>query len=394
MTLTRCITSKIKHGLDRGKSILLLGPRQTGKTTLIKTLSYDRYLNLMDNELRRHYEQSPSSLIGEIKALAGSLKRQPQVIIDEVQRCPDLMNAVQLLIDDKVAQFIITGSSARKLRRQTEINLLPGRVISLTLAPLILSELPHTISLEDQLNYGTLPGIILLKNNEDKNIDLMSYSNIYLEEEIRAESLVRDLGHFSRFLQLSAGESGLITNFHRLSEDVGVSHVTVKEYYQILEDCMIAIRIDPFIQGSRKRLIKSSRYIYFDLGVRRACAKENIFTTEKTYGNLFEQWVALTIWRWQRYFAPLQTLHFWRDANGPEVDLIIKADHELLPIEIKWTTHPTAKDARHLQLFMQEYPAAKRAIIICRTPFRCEISKNVLAIPWDGVENFLKECYT
>src|SRR3990167_11537682 len=138
MIVTRCITSKIKHGLERGKSILLLGPRQTGKTTLIKTLPHDRYLNLMDNELRRHYEQFPSSLLGEIKALSGSVERQPQIIIDEVQRCPDLMNVIQLLIDDKVAQFIITGSSARKLRRQTEINLLPGRVISLTLAPLIL----------------------------------------------------------------------------------------------------------------------------------------------------------------------------------------------------------------------------------------------------------------
>src|SRR3990167_6332286 len=122
MIVTRCITSKIKHGLERGKSILLLGPRQTGKTTLIKTLPHDRYLNLMDNELRRHYEQLPSSLLAEIKTLAASLKRRPQIIIDEVQRCPHLMNILQLLIDEKIAQCIITGSSARKLRRQTEIN--------------------------------------------------------------------------------------------------------------------------------------------------------------------------------------------------------------------------------------------------------------------------------
>ena len=283
MILTRCVKSKIERGLERGKSILLLGPTQTGKTTLIKTLPHDRYLNFMDNELRRHYEHSPSSLLGEIKTLALSLRKQPRVIVDEVQRCPDLMNSLQLLIDEKIAQFIITGSSARKLRRHTEINLLPGRVISLTLAPLIPSELPHITSIEEQLNYGTLPGIILLKNNEDKNTDLMSYANIYLEEEVRAESLVRDLGHFSRFLQLSASESGEITNFNRLSEEVGISHTTIKEYYQILEDCMIAIRVDPWIQGIRKRLIKSSRYFYFDLGVRRACAKENTPLTPKNY---------------------------------------------------------------------------------------------------------------
>lgn len=391
MILTRCIKSKITHGLERGKSVLLLGPRQTGKTTLIKTLQHDRYLNLMDNELRRHYEQSPSSLLGEIKALATSLKKQPVVIIDEVQRCPDLMNSLQLLIDEKIAQFIITGSSARKLRRQTEINLLPGRVISLTLSPLIPSELPKEISLEEQLNYGGLPGIVLLENNEDKNIDLMSYSNIYLEEEVRAESLVRDLGNFSRFLQLSAAESGGITNFSRLSEDVGISHTTIKEYYQILEDCMIAIRVDPLIQGTRKRLIKSSRYFYFDLGVRRACAKESAPVAEKEYGNLFEQWVTLTTWRWQQYFAPMQTLHFWRDANGPEVDLIIKSDHELLPIEVKWTANPTMKDARHLQLFMQEYKQAKQAVIVCRAPFQREIDKNILVVPWNEWQSFLEK---
>jgi len=393
MILTRCVTNKITHALERNKSILLLGPRQTGKTTLIKTLPHDRYLNLMDNELRRHYEQSPSSLLGEIKLLASSLGKQPQVIIDEIQRCPDLMNSLQLLIDEKIAKFIITGSSARKLRRHTEINLLPGRVVSLTLAPLIPSELPAMLSLEDQLNYGTLPGIVLLNNIEDKNTDLMSYANIYLEEEIRAESLVRDLGHFSRFLQLSASESGMITNFSRLSQDIGISHLTVKEYYQILVDCMIAIRIDPLIAGARRRLIKSSRYYYFDLGVRRACAKESAPVSEKNYGHLFEQWVTLTTWRWQQYFAPLQTLHFWRDANGPEIDLIIKSDHELWPIEVKWSKNPSEKDAKHLSLFMREYPEAKQGIIVCRAPYRKEIVKNIIAIPWHEWQAFLEETF-
>ncbi|OGO93461.1 MAG: hypothetical protein A3F41_01085 [Coxiella sp. RIFCSPHIGHO2_12_FULL_44_14] len=391
MLLNRSITSQISQGLERGKSILLLGPRQTGKTTLIKSLPHDRYLNLMDSALRRHYEQSPSHLLGEIKALNQSLHKPPCVIIDEVQRCPELMDVVQLLIDEKIAQFMITGSSARKLRRHSKINLLPGRVIALTLAPLLLAELPYPVSLEDQFNYGTLPGIVLLKNNEDKNTDLMSYTSVYLEEEVRAEALVRDVGHFSRFLQLSAAESGSITHFNRLSEHIGISHTTIKEYYQILEDCMIAIRIDPLIHGVRKRLVKSSRYIYFDLGVRRACAKENIVFDEKTLGHLFEQWVTLITVYWQRYFASMQTLRFWRDANGPEVDLIIQSDHEWLPIEVKWTAHPTAKDIRHLQLFMREYPEARRAVVVCRAPFRREIEKNILAIPWQEWPKFLEE---
>ena len=315
----------------------------------------------------------------------------PLVIIDEVQRCPDLMNSIQLLIDDNTAQFIITGSSARKLRRKSELNLLPGRVISLTLSPLIESEMPSSTTLIDQLNYGNLPDIVLQENNNDKDEDLISYTDIYLEEEIRMEALVRDLGPFSRFLQLSAAESNQIVNFHKISQSVGVSHNTIKQYYQILEDCMIAIRIDPLIESSvRKRLIKSSRYLYFDLGVRRACAKEASPLPESCYGDLFEQWVTLMTWRWQRYFAPLQSLCFWRDSNGPEVDIIIKTSREWLPIEVKWTENPTAKDARHLKVFMEEYTQAKKAIIICRAPYEKKISDTITAIPWQQWQTYLK----
>lgn len=392
--LTRCIKAKIESGLARGKSILLLGPRQTGKTTLIKSLPHDRYTNLMDNALRRHYEQAPESLRQEIQALATTTQKMPLVIIDEVQRCPEIMNTIQLLIDDNVAQFIITGSSARKLRRHSNLNLLPGRVISLYLSPLIQSELPPSISLTDQFNYGTLPGIALLEKHENKNEDLMSYTDTYLEEEVRAESLVRDLGPFSRFLKLSAAESGQITHFNRLSEAVGISPVTLKEYYQILEDCMIAIRLDPFIQNSaRKRLIKASRYIYFDLGVRRACANEGAPLSEKQYGQLFEQWLILETWRWKHYFAPLLSLYFWRDSNGPEIDLVIQSNDDLLPIEVKWTNNPRNKDMRHLQLFMQEYPQAKRAVIVCQIPYPQQLKDNIIALPWQEWQNYLEKTY-
>jgi predicted AAA+ superfamily ATPase len=392
--LSRCIRGKIEAGLARGKSILLFGPRQTGKTTLIKSIDHDRYTNLMNSALRRHYEQKPESLIEEIKALAESLSKKPLVIIDEVQRCPEIMNIIQLLIDDNLAQFIITGSSARKLRRYSHLNLLPGRIISLNLAPLIQSELPNNVSLIDQLNYGSLPGIILQENPLDKAQDLSSYTDVYLEEEVRAEALVRDLANFSRFLHLSAAESGEITNFSRLGEAVGISHVTIKEYYQILEDCLIAIRLEPFIENSvRKRLIKSPRYIYFDLGVRRSCANESAPIPEKQYGPLFEQWVILETWRWQHYFAPRLRLFFWRDSNGPEVDLVIQAENDLLPIEIKWTENPDEKDIRHLRLFMQEYPQAKKALVICRVPYARKLHEHITAIPWQAWQQYLEKKY-
>lgn len=168
----------------------------------------------------------------------------PLVIIDEIQKVPPLLDVIQEIIDQKLAQFILTGSSARKLRREKTLNLLPGRLVSLRLDPLLHEELLD-LGLEAMLTYGALPGIALQANNDDRETDLSSYVETYLEEEIRAEALVRNIGQFSRFLEYAGLESGSIVNYSALSQEIGVSHTTIASYFEILEDCLITERVDP-----------------------------------------------------------------------------------------------------------------------------------------------------
>lgn len=194
--IPRAIEPDLKSTLERGKSILLLGPRQTGKTTLLKHLNAaDLSYTLLDPELRLRLERSPNLLRQEIAAFNQMHhKTLPLVMIDEVQKIPALMDVVQLIIDNQEAQFILTGSSVRKLRRHPQFNLLPGRVINFHLDPFMLSELTTPLpSVESFLIYGSLPGIYLESKNTIKQVELESYVTNYLEEEIRGEALVRHL---------------------------------------------------------------------------------------------------------------------------------------------------------------------------------------------------------
>lgn len=200
MYYPRAIEPELTRHLARGKSILLLGPRQTGKTTLIGSLDADLSISLVSPGVRQRYERYPSLLAGEVRALPRSAKRRkrPLVCVDEVQKVPALMDVGQELIDGGEAQFVFTGSSARKLRRTHEINLLPGRVVALRLDPLMIEEL-RPANVEDALLFGGLPAIQPLRHKPDKETDLRSYVETYLEEEIRQEALVRKVGAFGRF---------------------------------------------------------------------------------------------------------------------------------------------------------------------------------------------------
>jgi predicted AAA+ superfamily ATPase len=293
--ISRKIEEIIQQTVQRGKSILLLGPRQTGKTTLIThQLQPDINYTFAKPEVRLRYEKDLGLLERELSAYKNKSKKSPLVFIDEVQKIPIIMDAIQDLIDRKIAQFILTGSSARKLKHGSEINLLPGRVVALTLDPLNLGELPEPIPLlEELLIYGSLPGIIE-QPSTIRDIELTSYVTTYLEEEIRAEAVVRNVGGFARFLELAASESGNIMNFNKLSQEIGVAGSTIADYYQILEDCLIINRIDPIINSiSHRRLIKSPKYLFFDLGIRRACAGEGVKLSIRALGALFEQFVGL-----------------------------------------------------------------------------------------------------
>jgi predicted AAA+ superfamily ATPase len=355
--LTKIIIKTLKT-----KSILLLGPRQTGKTTLLSKLSFSKTYNLAQSKLRLKYEKQPSLFSDEIRNLTD---KSPLIYVDEIQKVPDLMDEIQVLVDEKVALFCITGSSARKLKRGSQTNLLPGRVALLRLDPLNYTEIPN-FNLNHVLIFGSLPAILLESNNRAADKMLRDYVELYLQEEVRAEALVRNVGIFHRFLELAAIESGRIVNFSKISKDVGVSYHTIQSYYAILEDCLIIERIDPLTESSfnRKKLVKSSKYLFFDLGVRRIAANEGLRLPREHLGLIFEQWVGLEIIRYFRSKSLSYQLKFWSDPDGPEVDWVIQFDGNYFPIEVKYSESISTSDCRHLKTFEQEYSNAKKGIII------------------------------
>jgi len=383
--IKRTIRKAIEHHLKRGKSILLLGPRQTGKSTLLTTFPATKTISFVDAHVRQRYEKEPTLLAGEIEVLFQETKKKSLIIIDEIQKVPHLLDTVQNLIDQKKAQFILTGSSARKLKRSGAVNLLPGRVVSMRLDPFSLQEYSKQ-SLEENLLYGTLPGIVAVSEKKDREIDLQSYVETYLEEEVRAEALVRNMGSFLRFLEYAGLEAGKIINYHKLSQEIGVNHTTIASYFEILEDCLIAERIDPITTSiTRKKLTKSSRYLLFDLGIRRLCAAEGVKPGKIRMGELFEQYVGLELIRYARQSHAKIKIRFWRDADGPEVDWIIDKEKDLIPIEVKWTDSPSKRDTKNLDIFLREYKKAKQGYVVCQTPNPIQLSPRIQAISWKEI---------
>jgi len=388
--IKRLIEDRIRHTLERDKSVLLLGARQTGKTTLTNQFKHDLLISFVEPDIRQRYEKSPHLLKGEVESLvAAETNKRPLVILDEVQKVPVILDVVQDLIDHGKANFILTGSSARKLRRGAQVNLIPGRIVAFRMDPFSLQEVPAK-DLNERLFYGSLPGILAVQKQSDRETDLESYVTIYLEEEIRAEAAVRNLGDFARFLELAASESGGIINLRKLSQEIGVSHTTIGAYYRILEDCLIAERIEPLTKSkTRKKLTKSEKYLFFDMGVRRLAAHEGTRPPRDTMGMLFEQFVGLELLRSTHIRGHGTKIRFWRDPDGPEVDWVIDEDGIYTPLEVKWTDNPTAGDIRHLEVFLSEYKSVKTGFLICRVPRKAKLSEKVFALPWQSIDEVI-----
>lgn len=392
--INRKIIPILKNTLKRNKSILLLGPRQTGKTTLIlQQLQPDICYSLVEQRTRIRFEKDPTLLEKELELKIQSLNKKPVIFIDEIQKIPQLMDSVQYIIDKGLAVFILSGSSARKLKHGPNINLLPGRVVKFILDPLLFSELPENKKiLNDILLYGTLPGIINEQELDNKEQDLYSYVSTYLTEEIRAEAVVRKIGDFARFLEIAASESGSIVNNTKLSQEVGVASSTISEYFQILEDCLIVHRVDPITSSlSKRRLIKSPKYLFFDLGVRRAAAEEGPKLSQKILGNLFEQYIGLELIHNARYIYPNVKIKYWRDTSNVEVDFVIDNSKNYIPIEVKFTANPGLKEAKHLIKFLEEYQQAQHGFIICQAEEPYKIANNITALPWKNVLDILSD---
>ncbi|MBI4373255.1 MAG: ATP-binding protein, partial [Deltaproteobacteria bacterium] len=266
------VPGPFKRELQLGKvrsSAFLFGPRMTGKTTLLLSLSAKRYYDLLDSEIELPLRQSPRLLWEEIQ----SLPRGSLVIIDEVQRIPSLLDGVQRGIDQLHHRFILSGSSARKLKRGGA-NLLGGRALNLKLHPLTVREIGSAFDLKKALHYGTLPNIenfLYDQNVEEVRRLLKSYVTIYLKEEIQAEAITRNLGAFQRFLSIAAQSNAQIIEFANISRECSVPMSTVKEYYQILEDTLLGEFVWPYDRSERKKA--RPKFYFFDCGV--VCAMQN-----------------------------------------------------------------------------------------------------------------------
>ena len=381
----RTLEPFILKQLKLGKSLLLLGPRQVGKTTLCKKLKFDYEINLATISEKNKYEKDPELL----EKFVGNQKKQLLIYIDEIQKVPQLLNSIQVLIDEKKAQFILTGSSSRKIKQQTDINLAPGRLINLRLDPFSFEECPQ--NLEDILEFGQLPRIAYEKDLDQKELELRSYVENYVEEEIRKETRLRSIAPFSRFLELAALQSGKISNFSEISKEIGPTIATIQSYYQILEDTLIVQRVDPYLKNpSRKKLTKSSRYLFFDMGVRRITAEEGRKLTPDRKGDLFEHWVGNEIIKFIHSSIKKPKLYFWRDPDGPEVDWLLEYNNHLLPIEVKLNSNPKNQSTKHLKVFMSEYKNAKKALVVCTTSQNFNLDKNVQAISYKNIHTYLK----
>lgn len=312
--------------------VLLLGPRQVGKSTLCRSLNPRRTINLMRSRLQLAYAKDPERLARELAACAPGL-----VVIDEIQRVPALLDTVQTVVDepDCPFRFILTGSSARKLRRGGA-NLLPGRVVLEMLTPFSLLELGDDFDLQHALQVGMLPGIYLDRHG---GVELLgSYAEIYLREEIQAEALTKNLGAYARFLDTVAASSGHWLNYSKLSVDSEIPKETLRRYVSVLEDTLVAHRLPAYRPARHvsRRVVQRERLLLFDVGVRNALlGRHQVAPSPADIGLLFEHWLILQVIALVRGLRKPWKLSSYRTQAGAEVDLVIETPEDVIGIEIK-----------------------------------------------------------
>lgn len=354
----------------------LLGPRGTGKTLWAKH-QYPNALriDLLDPETLRSFAAKPERLIEVVEA---NPKRE-QVIIDEIQKLPALLEVVHLLIERKLGQqFVLTGSSARKLRRQG-VNLLGGRAVQKTLHPYIAAELGSRFSLSKALRQGMLP---LIWAADDPGATLKAYSGLYLREEVQMEGLVRNVGSFARFIEAISFSHASVLNLSNVARECQVSRKTVEGYLEILEDLLLGFRIAVFSKRAKRELATHPKFYFFDAGVFRANRPAGpLDAPSELDGLAFEGLVAQHLRAWCDYSTGNNQLHYWQTRSQVEVDFVVYGESGLHAIEVKNTSHVRATDLRGLISFAEDYPQS-RLYFVYRGKERLK-QDGVLCLPGD-----------
>jgi predicted AAA+ superfamily ATPase len=367
-------------GLGR-ESAFLWGPRQVGKSTLLKALFPQALtINLLRSGDYRRFAANPS-LLREV-ALASARERDP-IIIDEAQKVPALLDEAQELMVEHERRFIFCGSSARKLKRGGG-NLLGGRALRYELFPLVYPEIQN-FDLTRALNHGLLPRHYL---GDQPRAMMEAYVGDYLKEEVFAEALTRNLPAFSRFLEAAAFSNGSLVNAVNMARECGVSSPTVSNYFQILEDTLLARFVPSFQKRPKRRVIQAPRFYFFEVGlVNHLLKRGQLVPGSPAFGDAFEHWIYQEISAHRRYSGKNYPLAYWRTASQLEVDFIL-GDAEVA-VEVKSTDQAQSHHMKGLQAFLEEYKV-KRAVLVTRDPLPRKAGP-IDILPW---ETFMQELWT
>lgn len=356
---------------EPAKSYFLFGPRQTGKTSFVKgrLAATDLYIDLLPQRAFLGYAQSPGRFREEVLAHHRRHGRFT-CVVDEIQKLPSLLDEVHELIESHGITFVMTGSSARKLRRGSS-NLLAGRAYTYRLFPLSFEELGGDFTLEKALCYGTLPPI-WARADENPREFLRSYAETYLREEIQQEGLVRNLAPFSMFLDIAAASDGEVVNCSNIARECSISLKTVQQYYQILEETFLALRLPAWTRSTRSKLVSHPRYVFFDPGVTNALTHQLSGQLDPVVrGRRFEQLVIQQIRIAIEYRRLDCDLAFWRTHQGVEVDLLFTRGTKILAAaEIKSAREVSSAHLRRLRTFREHHPRVPPFVLCPEGPER------------------------
>jgi predicted AAA+ superfamily ATPase len=353
------------------ESFFLWGARQTGKSTLLKALFPDAlWFDLLISREYKRLSAKPDILRETVLA---NLNTTP-VIIDEIQRIPDLLNEVHWLISNSGVRFILSGSSPRKILR-SGANLLGGRALRYELYPLVSAEIPD-FDLMRAINNGLLP-----RHYDATNAQriISAYIGNYLRDEIVAEARLRDAGTFARFLEVAALTNGEMVNYTNIASDCGVSATTIKEYFQIMEDTLIGRYLHSFQKRPKRRVITAPKFYLFDVGIANdLLGRGRIEQGTELFGKAFEHFIYQEIYAHSHYSEKEYPIYYWRTASQLEIDFVL-GDHEVA-VEVKATEQASDRHLRGLKAFAEEY-TVKKAILISNDPLPRMID-NILVLPW------------
>ncbi len=369
--------------LPKGRSAFLWGPRKTGKTTYLKqkfphSLVYD----FLRTDLFLEFSKTPSLLREQLLAKEPKLLQHP-IILDEVQKVPQILDEVHGLIENKGLQFILCGSSARKLKRG-QANLLGGRAWRYEMFPLVSAEIKE-MDLLRALNHGLIPSHYL---QEDHRKSLKAYVQDYLREEVFAEGLTRNIPAFSRFFDAMGYSHGELTNYSNIARDCGVDAKTVREYYQILVDTLLGTMVEPFKKRQRRQVIgKAPKFYLFDVGIAGAVTRRQLEEERgESFGKAFEHLLLMELLAYRSYAERDFPIHFWRTKSGLEVDFVLGSGE--VAVEAKGSSRVDSTDLKPLKAFVEEHKPAK-ALLVCNEKAE-RLSDKIRILPW---RNFLSDLW-